>query len=215
MNVERGQGAGGHGLVLVPGPARAVHRWLRRGLVAVRVADLGAWTGICLAEDRARSAAPYDVGLEVLAAAPAPLSRRPALGFFVIRERAVVTVQVRAWRSAQVWLVWEPGVGVRTPESLRPMPPTVLIRASGAAQRVSLERLTAHVALTDGSPIAWLSSLLTLLDLPGVDLLEHGGTADLEEIAPSVRSVRAFDAMVAEDAAYRAELGTREARDEQ
>lgn len=199
--------------MLVPGPARASLRWLRRGLVAVRVADLGAWTGICLAEDRARSAAPYDVGLQVLAAAPAPLGRRPCLGFFVLGQRALVTVQVRAWRSSHLWLVWEEGVGLRETAELDPLPPTVLVRAAGAASQVSLETLRGHLGRREGTAIAWLTDLLALLDLPGADLLEHGASDQLVEVLPSARSVRAFDAMVADEAAYRAELGLPEARD--
>ncbi|MFL6168590.1 MAG: hypothetical protein ACJ711_02865, partial [Ornithinibacter sp.] len=62
----------GHGLVLVRRSPAAVTRWLRRGLVSVTVAPLGTWTGVTLADDRAHSAAPYDIGLEVLAARPAP-----------------------------------------------------------------------------------------------------------------------------------------------
>ena len=99
----------GHGLVLVRGSAAASARWVRRGLAAVRVCPLQGWTGVCLAEDRARAVAPYDVGLEILAARHVPTRHRPAIGLFVIDDCAVVTVQARGWRLEQRWLVWEPG----------------------------------------------------------------------------------------------------------
>lgn len=197
--------AHGHGLVLVPGPARSVSRWLRRGLVAVRVADYGAWTGICLADSPARAAAPYDVGLQVLAAAPAPMARRPCLGFFVIAGRAVITVQVRGWRASHLWLVWEPGTGLRDAD-LAPIPPSVLIRASGAAGHATLADVKAILSSVEGTPVEWLLAVLDLLQLPGADLLVHGEGPQTTEIEPSPRAVRAFDAMVAEDRSRHPEL---------
>lgn len=186
--------------MLVPGPAASVTRWLRRGVVAVRVADLGRWAAVCLADSRARSAAPYDVGLEVLAAAPAPFSRRPALGFFAMKGRAVVTVQVRSWRSTHLWLVWEPGVGQRQTPDLTELPLTVLVRAAGAARSTTLEALRSHLARTTGTPLEFLLTLLAMLDLPGGDLLRHGAPEDLPAIEPSLRAIRAFDSLVAESA---------------
>ena len=110
----------GHGLVLVRRSPPAVNRWLRKGLVAVTVAPFGAWTGITLAEERARSVAPYDVGLELLAARPAPRRARPALGFFDVHGRAALTVQPPGIRSEIHWLVWEPRNGlVPTPQLTR------------------------------------------------------------------------------------------------
>ena len=98
--------------MLVRRSPAAVTRWLRRGLVPVTVAPLGAWTGITLAEERARSAAPYDVGLEVLAARPAPWRTRPTIGLFDVHGRAALTVQPRGPRADIHWLVWEPRTGV-------------------------------------------------------------------------------------------------------
>ncbi|PRY63784.1 hypothetical protein BCF74_101187 [Knoellia remsis] len=196
----------GHGLVLVRGSAAASARWVRRGLTAVRVAPLPGWTGVCLAEDRALSAAPYDIGLEVLAARAVPTRQRPAIGLFVIDGCAVVTVQERGWRLHQRWLVWEPGTGVRRTPDLPVLPSRLLVDVAGARRRVDPREVADHFSDASGEPLEVLAGLMRLLGLPGEELLRDGADDSHERIDPSPRSVAAFDALVAEDAAHRAEL---------
>lgn len=156
--------------------------------------DLPGWTGICLTEQGARSAAPYDVGLEVLAARPTPARRRPSLGLFVIDGCAIVTVQPRGWRADQRWLVWQPGHGIRRTPDLPPLPAALIVATAGSA--VSAHAVTTHFSATAGSPTELLCGLLTLLGLPGEHLLRHGPPAEAMTIEPSPGSVRRFDHLV-------------------
>lgn len=195
----------GHGVVLVRGGAAASARWVRRGLVAVRVVPLAGWTGVYLAEDRALSAAPYDVGLEILAARRVPTRHRPAIGLFVIDGCAVVTVQARGWRLEQRWIVWEPGTGVRRTPDLPALPAGLIVDVAGARSRTSAAAVTEHFADPEGQPIDVLVGLVRLLGLPGEELLLGETDESHERIDPSPRSIAAFDALVAEEAAHRSE----------
>lgn len=197
--------APGHGLVLVRGGAAASARWVRRGLVAVRVVPLAGWTGVYLAEDRALSAAPYDVGLEILAARRVPTRHRPAIGLFVIDGCAVVTVQARGWRLEQRWTVWEPGTGVRRTPELPALPAGLIIDVAGARTRTTAGAIKDHFANTQGEPLDVLVGLMRLVGLPGEELLLGVTDESHERIDPSPRSIAAFDALVAEDATHRFE----------
>jgi hypothetical protein len=196
----------GHGLVLVRGGAAASARWVRRGLAAVRVVPLAGWTGVCLAEQRAHSAPPYDIGLEILAARRVPGRHRPAVGLFVIDGCAVVTVQPRGWRLEQRWLVWEPGSGVRRTPDLPALPAGLVVDVAGARSRTSPSEVTDHFGDTRGEPVDVLVGLMRLLGLPGEDLLRQGPDESHERVDPSPRSVAAFDALVAEEDAHRWEM---------
>ncbi len=195
----------GHGLVLVRRSPAAVTRWLRRGLVAVTVAPLGPWTGITLADDRARSAAPYDIGLEVLAARPGPWRARPTIGFFDVHGRAAITVQPAGPRAAIHWLVWEPRRGVVATPQLTRLHLPMLLAAAGAQGRVREEALADVLRSGHGAPLDLLVTVLGLLGLPGRDLLVRGDAAGASEVEPSVRGILAFDRLMAEEAAHRSE----------
>lgn len=194
-------------MVLVRGGAAASARWVRRGLVAVRVVPLSGWTGVYLAEDRALSAAPYDVGLEILAARRVPTRHRPAIGLFVIEGCAVVTAQARGWRLEQRWIVWEPGSGVRRTPELPALPAALIVDVAGARSRTSADAITEHFADTQGQPLDVLVGLMRLLGLPGEELLLGGTDESHERIDPNPRSIAAFDALVAEEGAHRSESG--------
>jgi hypothetical protein len=198
-------GATGHGLVLVRKSPAAVTRWLRHGLVSVTVAPLGAWTGITLADDRARSAAPYDVGLEVLAARPAPWRARPTIGFFDVHGRAALTVQPTGPRAAIHWLVWEPRRGVVDTPQLTRLHLPMLLAAAGAKGHVREEALADVLRSGLGAPLDLLVTVLGLLGLPGRDLLVRGDAPGASDVEPSPRGILAFDRLMAEEAAHRAE----------
>ncbi len=188
----------GHGLVLVRGQAHASARWLRRGLVPAAAVQLPGWTGVCLTEVVARTRAPYDVGLEVLAARPTPRSRRPSIGLFVLDGCAVVTVQPRGWRAEQRWLVWEPGRGVRRTPDLAPLPAGLIVQVAGPGSGATTADVVAHFRDVSGTPLTRLTELLHLVGLPGADLLRHGpagAPGPVEGIEPDARAVRAFDAL--------------------
>ena len=195
----------GHGLVLVRRSPAAVTRWLRRGLVAVTVAPLGPWTGITLADERARSAAPYDVGLEVLAARPAPWRARPV-------HRALRRARPRrAHRAAARSAVAEPlarvgaAPGRRRHARAAPLRLPLLLAAAGAQGRVREEALADVLRSGQGTPVDLLVTVLGLLGLPGRDLLLRGDCDGATDVEPSVRGVLAFDRLMAEEAAHHAE----------
>jgi hypothetical protein len=200
-----GSGGAGHGLVLVRRSPGATTRWLRRGLVAVTVAPFGPWTGITLADDRARSATPYDVGIEVLAARPAPWRARPTIGFFDVHGRAALTVQPTGPRAAIHWLVWEPRRGVVQTPQLTPLHLPMLLAAAGAKGRVREEALAEVLRSGHGAPLDLLVTVLGLLGLPGRDLLVRGDAEGATDVEPSLRGVLAFDRLMAEEAAHRSE----------
>ena len=183
----------GHGLVLVRGSAKASARWLRRGLVAVAAVDLPGWTGVCLVEDRARTKPPYDRGLEVLAARPTPWGRRPSLGLFVVDGCAVVTVQPRRWRAEQRWLVWQPGQGVRRTPDLPPLPTGMIAGIAGVSPGVTPAAVAEVFRGTSGTPLDRLVQLLSVLGLPGEDLLRNGPAPEHDRIEPDRKAVRSFD----------------------
>jgi hypothetical protein len=169
------------------------------------VAPLQGWTGVCLAEDLALTAAPYDVGLEILAARRVPARHRPAIGLFVIDGCAVVTVQARGWRLEQRWLVWEPGSGVRRTPELPALPAGLIVAVAGARSRTTAAEVTEHFADPAGEPLDVLVGLMRLLGLPGEDLLRDGADESYLRIDPSPRAIAAFDALVAEESAHRSE----------
>jgi hypothetical protein len=195
----------GHGLVLVRRSPAAVTRWLRRGLVSVTVAPLGPWTGVTLADDRARSAAPYDVGLEVLAARPAPWRARPTIGLFDVHGRAALTVQPTGPRAAVHWLVWEPRRGVVETPMLTRLHLPMLLAAAGAQGRVREEALADVLRSGHGAPLDLLVTVLGLLGLPGRELLVRGHADGASDVEPSMRGILAFDRLMAEEAAHRSE----------
>lgn len=170
------------------------------------MAPLPGWTGVCLAEDRALSVAPYDVGLEILAARRVPTRHRPAIGLFVIDGCAVVTVQARGWRLEQRWLVWEPGTGVRRTPDLPALPAGLVVDVAGARSRTSAHEVTDHLTDPNGDPLDVLIGLMRLLGLPGEDLLRDGADESHVRVDPNPRSIAAFDALVAEETAHRTEL---------
>lgn len=186
--------------MLVRGAHKASARWLRRSLVAVDVVALPGWTAVCLAEDKARTAPPYDKGLEVLMARPVPGRKRPSIGLFVTEGCAVVTVQTRGWRADQRWLVWEPGAGVQRSADLPALPAATIVEAAGARD-VAPAQVADHFTHASGDPVDVLVGLMGLLDLPGAELLRGRGVVPGrgERVEPSGRAVAAFDRLVADE----------------
>jgi hypothetical protein len=195
----------GHGLLLVHAAPASVARWLRTGLVPAAYAGYGSWTGVTLAEERARSAAPYDIGLEVLVSRPAPRRARPVLGFLAVGDRAVLTVQSGALRGRHEWLVWEPGSGVVDTPSLPRLRLSTLLSAADASGPVRAEEVGAVLTSPTGRPLDILVTVLGLLGLPGRELLLAGDGEGVSVVHPSPRSVAAFDRLVADEVDHRAE----------
>ncbi|MBM6403674.1 hypothetical protein JQN72_05385 [Phycicoccus sp. CSK15P-2] len=195
----------GHGLLLVRRSPAAVARWLRRGLVSATVAPLGEWTGVTVAEDSARTSAPFDTALEVLAARPVPRRGRPALGFFHMHGRAAVTLHAGGLSRTQRWLVWQPKVGVVETPSLPRLGLPALVAAAGSPSGVQPRDLATVLRSGEGDPLDVLVTVLRLLHLPGRELLLRRDATGASDVEPSGRGVAAFDRLVAEEAQQRAE----------
>lgn len=202
-----------HGLLLLRGEPEQVARWVSRGLVACHVVPLHAWTAVVPAADGARAQPPYDDAVGVLAARPVGHRHRPALGFFVVDERAVVTVQPPAWRAVNRWLVWEPGRGpVRTPQ-LAAARPGDLVAAAGAGHRTGPAQVAGLLRDPNGDAPTLLTDLLVVLGLPGAQLLGAdsvsgavtGRLTGRRVVEPDGAEVTRFDALMHDDAQHRAE----------
>lgn len=192
------------GLLLVSGETGPVSTWLRRGLVACQVIPLGPWTAVLPTESSSRAEPPYDDAVTVLAARPVPRRLRGALGFFTIDGRAVVTAQAPGWRSAVRWLVWEPGAGVVRAPGLELATPTDLLAAAG--RQGDPRALAEVVAGRDGRADTVITELLSVLGLPGADLVGPGVGLRGQVVAPTAQAVARFDARMAEQARHRSEL---------
>ena len=206
MSVPWQSAQGARGLLLVSGDPARVAGWVRRGLVACQVVPLGRWSALVPAEPGSRAKPPYDDAVAVLAARPVPARLRPALGFYEVEDRAVVTVSPRGWRSGQRWLVWRPGTGVGRLQDLEPARIADLVGAAGRTARpAEVSRVLGDPA---GTVAQVLDNLMTALDLPALDLWR--GTVDHdrqgEVVEPTDRAVQRFDARLAEEARHRAEM---------
>lgn len=192
------------GLLLVSGETGPVSTWVRRGLVACQVIPLGSWTAVLPTEASSRAEPPYDDAVTVLAARPVPRRLRGALGFFTIDGRAVVTAQGAGWRSDVRWLVWEPGVGVVPAPGLEQARPADLLAATG---RPGDPRAVADVvAGRDGRADRIITDLLSVLHLPGADLVGPEVGLRGQVVAPTAQAVARFDARMSEQARHRSEL---------
>jgi hypothetical protein len=197
------------GLLLVRGDLGAVTPWAERGLVAVHAVPLTGWTAVLPAEPFSRVSSPYDEATPALAGRPLPSRLRPGVGLFVLRGRAVVTVQPPGWRPVQRWMVWTPEHGmVRTPR-LPVARPADLMRAAGTTRQAGPALL--HVLRQrHGGVLPWLLDVLRALGLPGERLLtgEHqaGGSAGAVLVEPRSASLARFEAILRDEAEKRAEM---------
>ena len=192
------------GLLLVSGATGPVSTWLRRGLVACQVVPLGDWTAVLPTERLSRAEPPYDDAVAVLAARPVPRRLRGALGFFTVDGRAVVTAQAPGWRGVVRWLVWEPGVGVVRAPHLELARPSDLVAAAGGTGNA--RAVTQVVAERNGRADRVIADLLSVLGLPGSELVGPDIGLRGQVVAPTAQAVARFDARMAEQARHRTEL---------
>ena len=191
------------GLLLVSGGTGPVSAWLRRGLVACQVVPLGDWTAVLPTERHSRAEPPYDDAVAVLAARPVPRRMRGALGFFTVDGRAVVTAHGPGLRAAVRWLVWEPGVGVVRAPHLELARPSDLVAAAGTGDA---RAVTQVVAERNGRADRVIADLLSVLGLPGSELVGPDIGLRGQVVAPTAQAVARFDARMAELARHRSEL---------
>lgn len=192
------------GLLLVQAEPGAAASWVRRGLVACQVLPLGRWTAIVPTEPASRAGAPYDDAPSVLVSRPLPRRLRPALGLVVVDGRAVVVVHGKGLRHDPRWLVWEPGTGHAPTPDLPLARPTDLAAAAGRPG--ATRQVAAVVSDRSGDPDRLHTDLLTVLGLPGADLLGPGVGLRGQVVAPTAQAVARFDARMAEIARHHEEL---------
>lgn len=154
------------GLLLVRGEVPEVSVWIRRGVVPVTVAPLEGWTGV-IPRGRSKVQAPYDDVLMMLAARRLPRSLRPAIGLFVIKDRAVITVH-RGGPRRMRWVIWDPAEGVVRPPGLRQASPSHVLGVARGGDRTELLRLLAERQLPPGRLLAVVADTL---GLPGGEIL--------------------------------------------
>ncbi len=205
------------GIWLTRGRSDAVTRWAARGVVPLHVIPVDGWTAI-LPAGESRAAAPYDECLPIMAARPMPHRMRPALGFFVIEGRAVVSARPRGLRSVARFVVWEPGSGVMRSPGLAMAAPADLLRVSGRRTPRGAEgrgrpevELRDLLRRPDGSPQELLREVMAVLELPGRRLLlgadRPADAPGVVTVQPSRRTVHRFDDAAHEETALRDELG--------
>ncbi len=200
------------GVLLLGGGAREVDAWVERHVAPLVVAPVEGWT-LVVAGGPSHVGAPYDDAATVLAARPVPAKAGPALGFFEIDGRAVVTVHAGGRRRTPMWVVWEPEVGLLRPPGLDLAGPAELVRVAGrpAAVRVELVDLLHE---TQTRPVTMLQAVMATLELPGRRYLHDPAPAsDLPAARshePYARQLGWFEDSVADSVRLRRELGVLE-----
>ncbi|MGC5586078.1 hypothetical protein [Ornithinimicrobium sp. W1665] len=199
-------------LLLLGGPRERVADWVGRSVVPLVWAPAGRWS-LVVAVGGTRTGPPYDDGALLLAGRPVPGRTGPALGFFEVGGRAVVTLHTAGRRRGPGWVVWEPEVGLVRPPGLDLAGPGEIVRAAGCPAR-SREELVDLLHETRPRPVTMLQAVMATLGLPGPRLLQDPARAeDLPGAArhePSGRQVTWFEDAVADSVRLRRELGVLE-----
>jgi len=196
-------------MLLLRGTPDPVESWARRGLLPVHVVPLQGWTAV-LPAGPSHAKPPYDDTLKTLAGRPVPSRLRPAIGLFAVDDIAVITAHPSGWRATQRWIVWSPGEGVAQPRQLVAGRPADLTAAAGTRDRAARRRVRDLLLDRGGDALGLLDELLSVLALPGSDLLD--GELDPQEVAgatiiePGDEHLARFERIVSDEARHRAEL---------
>lgn len=193
------------GLLLLRGAVADVSAWVRRGVVPAAVVPMEGWTAV-LPESRSYAEPPYTDGGLLFAGRHVPRKLGPALGFWIVEGRAVITVQTRGRRGIR-WVVWEPEHGIVTPPDLPVAGPVTLQRLAGAGRRAELVEILHELYV---QPDRLLAAVVAVLELPGARLLvDASGVADLPgatSVLPAPREVAYFNDAVRDAVTLRQEL---------
>lgn len=200
-------GASPTGIWLSRAMMRDVDAWAAKSVVPVTVHRIGLHT-VLVPRGRSAVGAPYDDAAMMCAARPAPTKLAPAIGFWVIDDRAVITVQSAHWRRRIRWVIWEPEVGMVRPPGVDIASPQQVLAAAGGGRR---DELVDMLLERHHPPQRMLAAVANVLGLPGAEVLldpEHAqsweGTHDHE---PVEREVHFFEDAVKDAVALRHELG--------
>lgn len=197
------------GLVLLRGRPAEVDAWVGRSVVPLLRVPTEAWTG-ALVLGPSQVDAPYDDAATLLAARPVPARAGPALGFFEIDGRAVVTVHGPGRRRGPGWVVWEPDLGLLRPPGLELAGPGELVRIAGAGPHVR-DELVDLLHEKRARPVVMLQAVLATLELPLAGTLADLGAATglpgATRHEPRQRELGWFEDAVADSVRLRRELG--------
>lgn len=204
-------------VLLVRGPVTAVRAWAARGVVPVTLVEAEGWVGV-VPHAVPSTMSPYRDPALMLAARSVPLRSLPALGFFVVDDRAVLTVHRRRLRGRSAWVVWDPALGVVQPPGLtlaRPVSVAEVAAGRAPASRV-VHDLRTSLAGRNRPADRTLAAVMALLDLPGIPWLADPGAAVRAEgaitVDPRPEQVARFDATVRDAVRLRQELTDRPRR---
>ncbi|MGB3827740.1 MAG: hypothetical protein WA962_03110 [Ornithinimicrobium sp.] len=186
---------------------RDVDHWAAKSVVPVLVHRLGLHT-VLVPRDRSAVGAPYDDAAMMCAARPAPVKLAPAIGFWVIDDRAVITVQSKHWRRTIRWVIWDPQAGLLRPPGVEVASPHQVMAAARGGNRSELIDLLAQ---RHHPPQRLLSAIVSLLGLPGAEVLVDPAVPRSWKGAhphdPDQREVHYFEDAVKDAVALRHELG--------
>lgn len=198
------------GLVLLGGDPEEVTAWAARTVVPLVVAPAAAPWIVAVVAGEARVGAPYDDPALLVAGRPVPAKAGPALGFFEVDGRAVITVQGPGRRRGPRWVVWEPDLGLLRPPGLELAGPAELVRVAGADPDVR-DELVDLLHETRSRPLRMLQAVMATLSLPLARVLGEPERADALDGAvrhePQGREVDRFEDGVADSVRLRRELG--------
>ncbi len=189
------------------GNVSTVNLWAAKSVVPVLVSRLG---GHSVVVPRGRSAvgAPYDDAALMCASRLAPNSLAPAMGLWVIDDRAAITVQGGRWRRTLSWVIWDPARGMLRPQGVKIATPTQVLTAAGGGNRAELIDMLNE---RHHPPQRLLAALAGVLGLPGSAALVDPDTPStwkrVWEHEPHDREIRYFEDAVAGAVALRRELG--------
>lgn len=184
-----------------------VDHWAAKSVVPVLVHRLGLHT-VLVPRGRSAVGAPYDDAAMMCAARPSPIKLAPAIGFWVIDDRAVITVQSKHWRRQIRWVIWDPQVGVLRPPGVDIASPQQVLAAARGGNRNELVEMLAE---RRHPPQRLLSAIMNVLGLPGADVVLDPSLVESWESAhahePDDREVHFFEDAVKDAVALRRELG--------
>ena len=150
-----------------------------------------------------------DCTATTLAGLPVDSRLRSAIGLFAVDGNAVVTVHPAGWRAIQRWFLWSPGQGVTRAWHLNPGRPADLVAAAGIRDGRVRRDVRDVLVEMGGDADSVLSDLMSLLSLPGSDLLDGGQDSATAQgsmlVEPDVGHIARFERVVSEQALHRAE----------
>lgn len=199
------------GVLLVRSDLAETHRWAARGVVPVTLVPTEGWVAV-VPSGAPGTRAPYRDPALLLAARRVPARQVPALGFFVVEGRAVITVHARRLLGRTSWVVWDPSDGVVHPSGLSLAGPTQVaqVAAGGRPSQRIVADLRTCLAQRSRPADRVLAAAMAILDLPGIPWLADPASAvratDAERVDPDPEHAARFDATVRDAVRLRDEL---------